>query len=65
MKDSRRIDTTGIGDVFNSTFSASYSQTGNIDKSLDLAMKNAAAKVRHLGAQKGLLKGNLKNRKKV
>ncbi|MGI6374032.1 MAG: carbohydrate kinase family protein [Patescibacteria group bacterium] len=65
VKDSRRIDTTGIGDIFNSTFSASYSQTGNIDKSLDLAMKNAAAKVRRLGAQKGLLKGNLKNRKKV
>lgn len=58
--DKKRIDTTGIGDVFNSSFAAGYSEYKNIDRALSLALKNAAAKISHLGAQNGLLKINLK-----
>lgn len=61
VKDKKRIDTTGIGDAFNSSFAAGYSAYKNIDKALTLALKNTAAKVSHLGAQNGLLKIDLKN----
>ncbi len=55
-KDKKRVDTTGIGDVFNSSFAAGMELfRGDIDKALDLSLKNAAAKVAHLGAQVGLL----------
>lgn len=50
-------DTTGVGDIFNSSFAAGYVKyQGDIDKALDLALRNAAAKISHLGAQTGLLK---------
>ncbi|MFA5131352.1 MAG: carbohydrate kinase family protein [Patescibacteria group bacterium] len=55
IKEKKRVDTTGIGDVFNSSFAAGYAQTGNIDFALNLGLKNAAAKVSHLGAQNGLI----------
>ncbi len=60
VRDKKRIDTTGIGDAFNSSFAAGYSEYKNIDRALTLALKNAAAKVSNLGAQNGLLKINLK-----
>jgi len=60
IKDKKRIDTTGIGDAFNSSFAAGYSEYQDIDRALALALKNAAAKVSNLGAQNGLLKINLK-----
>jgi len=57
LKEKKRKDTTGIGDIFNSSFAAGYIKyDNNIDQALDLALKNAAAKVSHLGAQNGLLK---------
>ena len=53
----KRLDTTGVGDIFNSTFAAGLNlYLGDIDKSLQLSLENAAAKVTHLGAQNGLLK---------
>lgn len=60
VRDKKRIDTTGIGDAFNSSFAAGYSEYKNIDRALTLALRNAAAKVSHLGAQNGLIKINLK-----
>lgn len=57
LKEKKRVDTTGIGDIFNSSFAAGYViYEGDIDKALKLALKNAAAKVGHLGSQNGLLK---------
>ncbi|MFA5155620.1 MAG: carbohydrate kinase family protein [Patescibacteria group bacterium] len=57
IKEKKRVDTTGIGDVFNSSFAAGLTlYNGDIDRALDLSLKNAAAKVTHLGAQNGLLR---------
>lgn len=57
IKKKKVLDTTGVGDVFNSTFAAGYTiYEKDIDKALDLALKNAASKVSHLGAQSGLIK---------
>jgi sugar/nucleoside kinase (ribokinase family) len=54
-KETKRVDTTGIGDAFNSSFTAAYYLTkGNIQKSLKIAAKNAAYKISSLGAQNGL-----------
>jgi len=56
-KEKKRVDATGIGDAFNSTFSAGLEvYKGNIDKALTLALRNAASKIAHLGAQNGLIK---------
>ncbi len=57
IKEKKRVDTTGIGDIFNSSFAAGYVMyKGDISRALGLALKNAASKVGHLGAQNGLLK---------
>lgn len=57
IKEKKRVDTTGIGDIFNSSFAAGYIKyQANIDKALDLALKSAASKVGYLGAQNGLIK---------
>ncbi len=57
LKEKKRVDTTGIGDIFNSSFAAGYVMyEGDIDKALTLALKNSASKVGHLGAQNGLMK---------
>ena len=56
IKEKKHIDTTGIGDVFNSTFAAGLIfYNGDIVKSAKLASKNAAHKIAYLGAQNGLL----------
>ena len=53
----KKVDSTGVGDVFNSTFAAGLEHRGgDIGRALDLALRNAAAKVAHLGAQNGLIK---------
>lgn len=57
LKDKKRVDSTGVGDIFNSSFAAGLNMfSGDIDKSLLLARRNAAAKVQHLGAHNGLIK---------
>ncbi|HBA36749.1 TPA: hypothetical protein DCZ15_02620 [Candidatus Falkowbacteria bacterium] len=64
-QESRRVDTTGVGDVFNSTFAAGLVLfDGDINRALRLSVRNAAAKVAHLGAQDGLLKTVGKKRPK-
>ncbi len=56
VKEQKRVDATGIGDIFNSSFAAGFHYyQGDIDRALHLALKNAAAKVSHQGAQNGLL----------
>jgi sugar/nucleoside kinase (ribokinase family) len=56
LKEKKHLDTTGIGDVHNSTFAAGLLlYQGNIAKAAYLASKNAAHKISYLGAQNGLL----------
>jgi sugar/nucleoside kinase (ribokinase family) len=56
LKERKHLDTTGIGDVHNSTFAAGLLlYKGNIAKAAYLASKNAAHKISYLGAQNGLL----------
>ncbi|HZJ40991.1 MAG TPA: carbohydrate kinase family protein [Candidatus Saccharimonadales bacterium] len=56
-KEKKRVDTTGVGDIFNSTFAAGVELfKGDIKKALHLSARNTASKIEHLGAQNGLLK---------
>lgn len=56
-KEKKKVDMTGVGDVFNSTFVAGMNiYKGDIAKSLSLASRNTASKIAHLGAQNGLIK---------
>ncbi len=56
MNQKNIADTTGVGDAFCSTFTAGFAKyKGDIKKSLNLAMKNAASVLRKAGAQNGLL----------
>lgn len=54
IKTKRRLDTTGVGDVFNSSFAAGL-VSGGIERALDYGLRNAAAKIQHVGAQSGLI----------
>lgn len=55
-KEKKHLDTTGIGDVYNSTFAAGLLLcNGDIKKAAQLASKNSAHKISYLGAQNGLL----------
>lgn len=65
MPEKKRVDTTGVGDVFNSSFAAGLALfKGDINRAMRLGLKNTASKVAHLGAQAGLLtKKDLKNLK--
>lgn len=50
-------DTTGVGDAFNSSFVAGLEiYKGDIQKAMQLGMKNSASVVKKQGAQNGLLK---------
>jgi sugar/nucleoside kinase (ribokinase family) len=56
IKEVRRVDTTGIGDSFNSSFLAGLEiYKGDIQKSLGLGAKNSASVISQQGAQNGLL----------
>ncbi len=56
IKERKHVDTTGIGDVYNSTFAAGLLFCkGDIVKAARLASRNSASKIAHLGAQNGLL----------
>lgn len=56
-KEKKRIDVTGVGDAFNSSIIAGLEiYQGDIKKALNLAARNSASKIAHLGAQSGLIK---------
>ena len=56
VKEVRRVDTTGIGDAFNSSFLAGLEiYKGDIQKSLGLGAKNSSSVIAKQGAQNGLL----------
>jgi sugar/nucleoside kinase (ribokinase family) len=56
IKEKKRVDVTGVGDVFNSSFLIGMILSrGDIKKSLYLGARNAASKIAHFGAQSGLL----------
>ncbi len=55
-KEQKRVDTTGIGDVFNSSVLIGWLLSkGNLQEALKAAAKNSAAKISHLGAQNGII----------
>lgn len=57
IREVKRVDMTGVGDIFNSSFAAGWVLfKGDINQALDLSLKNAAAKVSHIGAQNSLIK---------
>ncbi len=59
LKEKKRLDTTGVGDIFNSSFVAGLAlYNGNISQALNLGLKNTASKIGHLGAQNGLIRLN-------
>lgn len=56
FKEKKRVDMTGVGDAFNSSFLIGMSLTeGDIQKSLYLGARNTASKIAHFGAQNGLI----------
>lgn len=56
LKEKKRLDMTGVGDAFNSSFVVGLSLTkDDIQKALYLGSKNTAAKIANFGAQSGLL----------
>ncbi|RLC39212.1 hypothetical protein DRH27_00310 [Candidatus Falkowbacteria bacterium] len=56
IKERKRLDTTGVGDAFGSTFIAGLELfKGDIQKSLKLSSKNTASVISKQGAQNGLL----------
>jgi ribokinase len=54
VKAKKIVDTTGVGDAFNSSFIAALELKGDLKTALKAAAKNAASKIAHLGAQNGL-----------
>ena len=56
IKERLRVDTTGVGDAFGSSFIAGWElYDHDIKRSLKLAAKNSAAEISQQGAQNGLL----------
>lgn len=56
IKEKKRIDTTGVGDAFNSSFVAGLElYKGDIKKAMKLGLKNTASVIAEQGAQNGLL----------
>ncbi|PKM91534.1 hypothetical protein CVU82_02985 [Candidatus Falkowbacteria bacterium HGW-Falkowbacteria-1] len=59
VREKKHLDTTGVGDAFNSTFSAFFILfEGDYKKAMNLAAKNAASVISSYGAQNGLLNIN-------
>ena len=56
IKERKRVDTTGVGDAFGSTFTAGLEMfSGDISKALLISAKNTASVISMQGAQNGLL----------
>jgi len=57
LKEKKRVDTTGVGDAFGSSFVAGLElYEGDIKKALYLGAKNTASVIGQQGAQNGLIK---------
>ncbi|MDP2709559.1 MAG: PfkB family carbohydrate kinase [bacterium] len=57
IKEKQRVDTTGVGDAFGSSFIAGLElYRRDIKKALNLAARNSAAEISRQGAQNGLLR---------
>ncbi|MDD5071208.1 MAG: PfkB family carbohydrate kinase [Patescibacteria group bacterium] len=57
LKEKKRVDTTGVGDAFNSSFVAGLElYKGDIAKAMHLGIRNTASVIAEQGAQNGLLK---------
>jgi len=57
IKEKKRIDTTGVGDAFGSSFAAGLEIfKDDINKAIQLGLKNTASLIGELGAQNGLIK---------
>ncbi len=57
LKEKKRVDTTGVGDAFGSSFIAGLElYRGDIRKAMRLAIKNTASVISRQGAQNGLLR---------
>ena len=57
--ESKRVDTTGVGDAFGSSFVCGLKlYNGDIAKAMELGMRNAASVIAKQGAQNGLLSGS-------
>ncbi len=56
LPERKRVDTTGVGDAFGSTFCAGLSlYDGDIQKAMRLAVKNTSSVITKQGAQNGLI----------
>lgn len=56
LREKKRVDTTGVGDAFGSSFIAGLELfQGDIAKAMKLAIKNTASVISEQGAQNGLL----------
>jgi sugar/nucleoside kinase (ribokinase family) len=56
-KEIKRVNTTGVGDAFGSSFIAGLELfKGDIKRAMNLAARNSASVVSHIGAQTGLLR---------
>lgn len=59
IKEKKRLNTTGVGDAFGSTFTAGLKMFhGDIKKAMYMGVCNTASVVGHMGAQAGLLTKN-------
>jgi len=57
IREKKRVDTTGVGDAFNSSFVAGLElYKGDIAKAMYLGIRNTASVIAQQGAQNGLLK---------
>lgn len=57
IKETKRVDTTGVGDAFGSSFIAGLElYQEDLKRSLKLAARNSAAEISQQGAQNGLLR---------
>lgn len=64
LKEKRRVDTTGVGDAFNSSFIAGLElYNGDIQPAMKLGAKNTASVIGQQGAQNGLISIKQENKK--
>ncbi|MFH1822855.1 MAG: carbohydrate kinase family protein [Patescibacteria group bacterium] len=57
LKEKKRVDTTGVGDAFGSSFVAGLElYKGDVSKAMHLGIKNTASVIAEQGAQNGLIK---------